>query len=171
MELKGSSFTLRPWRLDDAESLVTHADNPRVAQNLGDAFPSPYTLADAREWLEARALEEPPLAHLTIEVGGLAAGGIGVILNDGPKRISAELGYWVGEAHWGRGIGNEAVRLMTEYAFDTFGLRRLEARVYPWNPRSMRVLKRNGFVYETRLRNIQLKGGEPVDMLLFAVVR
>ncbi len=171
MKLPGSSFTLRPWRWEDAESLVAHADNPRVATNLGDLFPSPYTLADAHEWLRARAADSPPPAMFAIDVDGEAVGGIGVILNEGPKRIAAELGYWIGEDHWSRGIGSEAVRLVRDYAFETFELRRLEARVYPWNPTSMRVLKKNGFAFETRLRNIQLKGGVPVDMLLFALIR
>ncbi len=171
MELNASTFRLRPWRLNDAESLVAHADNPRIANNLGDAFPSPYTDADAREWLEARAKDEPPICAFAIDTDDAAVGGIGLMLNDGPKRIAAEMGYWLGESFWGRGIGTEAVRLMTQYAFDTFHLRRLEARVFPWNPGSMRVLKKNGFIFETRLRNIQLKGDEPVDMLLFAIVR
>lgn len=171
MDLSGSSFTLRPWRWGDAESLVVHADNPKVAANLTDVFPSPYTLANAHEWLEVRAVDSPPCAMFAIDIDDEAVGGIGVILNEGPKRIAAEVGYWIGEAYWGRGIGSEAVRLVRDYAFDAFALRRLEARVYPWNPTSMRVLKKNGFVFETRLRKIQLKNGVPVDMLLFAVVR
>lgn len=171
MELAGTSFTLRPWRWEDARALVVHADNPNVAVNLGDLFPSPYTVADANEWLEARSNDTPPFAYFAIDIDGDAVGGIGVMLNDGPKRIAAELGYWVGEQFWGRGIVSEAVGLVTEYAFATFHLRRLEARVFSWNPRSMRVLKKNGFAFETRLRNIQLKGGEPADMVLFSVVR
>jgi len=171
MELTGSSFTLRPWRWEDAESLVRHAGNPKVAANLGDAFPSPYTLADAHEWLEARATDAPPMALFTVDVEGQATGGIGVMLNEGPKRIAAELGYWLGEEFWGRGIVSEAVGLVKEYAFDTFHLRRLEARIFPWNHGSMRVLKKNGFEFETRLRHILLKGNEPVDMLLFSAIR
>jgi RimJ/RimL family protein N-acetyltransferase len=171
MKLTVSSFMLRPWRWEDAESLVAHADNPNVAANMGDLFPSPYTPANAEEWLTARVVDAPPVALFAIDVDGDAVGGIGVTLNQGPKRIFAELGYWVGEAYWGRGIGSEAVGLVKDYAFETFELRRLEARVFPWNPRSMRVLKKYGFAFETRLRNIQLKGGTPVDMLMYAAVR
>jgi [ribosomal protein S5]-alanine N-acetyltransferase len=171
MELAGSTFRLRPWRADDTGSLLVYANNSRVAANLGDAFPDPYTDKDAAVWLKARVQDREPLEHFAIDVDGTAVGGIGVITRQGPLRIAAAIGYWLGEPFWGRGIATEALVLMTDYAFTTFRLLRLEARVFPWNAASARVLKKAGYHFEVRLRNAELHRGQPVDVLLYAQVR
>jgi ribosomal-protein-alanine N-acetyltransferase len=99
---------LRPWRGDDAASLARHANNRRVWANLRDRFPSPYTLNDADAWLRhcARAV---PVTDLAIDVGGEAVGGLGVVLQSDVECVDAEIGYWLGEAYWGRGLMSAAV--------------------------------------------------------------
>ena len=161
---------LRGWRHDDAESLVRHANDREVSRTLLDHFPYPYTDTDAREWLE-RAVGESPLSNFAIEVDGQAAGGIGVHPQRGNFRRSAEIGYWLGRAHWGKGIVTEAVVAIEEYAFATFDLFRLYALVFASNPASARVLEKAGFQLEGRLRLAATKNGETLDELLYALVR
>ena len=106
-----TSFTLRPWRLSDAPAVAEAANNPKIAANLRNAFPSPYTLADA-EWYVGDCIAQGEERQLTraIIIEGEAAGSIGVFRKDDVYEKSAELGYWLSEAHWGRGVMTEAVR-------------------------------------------------------------
>src|SRR5262249_54630768 len=126
MELICDSCVIRPWRAADLDALVRHADNPRIAANLRDAFPHPYTRAAGEGWL-ALAATMQPVSSFAIEVGGEAAGGIGVHLRGDVERVSAEVGYWLGEAHWGKGIVTDALRAFSARAFDEYGLTRLFA--------------------------------------------
>jgi RimJ/RimL family protein N-acetyltransferase len=135
-----------------------------------DHFPSPYTLADADLWLE-RVLGGGPETQFAIEVDGEAAGGIGVFLQEDVARKSAELGYWLGEAYWGRGIMTDAVREFTRYAFDAYDLLRVYALVFEWNPASCRVLEKAGYALEGRLRRAVVKDGHVLDQFVYAVVR
>lgn len=156
--------------MDDAAALVRHADNPNIARNLRDLFPSPYAHADARAFL-GRSVEESPVTNFAIEVDGEAAGGIGVHLDADVYRRDAEVGYWLGEAYWGRGIATDAVRAVTAYAFERFDLVRIHAEVFARNVASARVLEKAGFALEGRLRARVTKEGETLDALLYALVR
>jgi RimJ/RimL family protein N-acetyltransferase len=156
--LVGAACRLRPWTLSDLRSLVRHANNPHVAQQLRDGFPFPYTEADGLAFLQAAANAAPPLS-LAIEVQGEAVGGVGVLPRSGNERRTAEIGYWLGEDWWGRGIGPEALRLMTGYAATTFDLARIEAFVMVENTRSCRTLEKAGYQLEGRLRRSFLKDG------------
>jgi [ribosomal protein S5]-alanine N-acetyltransferase len=170
VELKLTRCTLRPWRRGDEASLVRHADNRNVSRNLKDRFPSPYTAADAREWIAHASAQAPPTS-LAIVVDGAAVGGVGIELGTDVFRRSAEIGYWLGEPFWGRGIATEALRAMTAYAFARFDICRLEAGVFDWNPASARVLEKNGYVLEGRARLGVIKDGRMGDRLLYALVR
>jgi [ribosomal protein S5]-alanine N-acetyltransferase len=170
MELKLSKSTLRPWEPGDEESLVRHANNRKIWRNLRDAFPHPYTVADAKQWIEI-ASPTTPATNFAIVVEGAAAGGIGLVLKDDVFHRSAEIGYWLGEEFWGRGIVTEAVRAVTDYAFATFELCRVYAGVFEWNPASMRVLEKAGYEFECRMRTSVTKDGEIIDELIYAIVR
>lgn len=170
MEIVLSSCTLRPWRAGDVRSLVRYADNPNVARNMRDRFPNPYRAADARAWIK-RAVAETPATSLAIVVDGEAVGGVGVELGHDVFRRSAEIGYWLGEPFWGRGIATETLRAMTAYAFEQFDICRLEAGVFDWNPASMRVLEKAGYTLEGRARLSVTKGERTGDRLLYALVR
>lgn len=115
------------------------------------------------------AMPEP--THWAIEVNGVAVGGVGVDLGEGIFAKSGQFGYWLGEHYWGQGIMSETVRAASEYALSHFGLARLEAPVFAWNPASMRVLEKAGFVREGVLRNSVLKDGQLIDQVLYALVR
>ena len=170
MVLTLTRSVVRSFREDDAPSLARHANNRRVWINLRDQFPSPYTLADAERWVrEARALE--PQTHFAIAVDGAAVGAIGLRLKTDVRRQTAEIGYWLGEEFWGRGIVTEAVRALSDHAFGQFGLVRLYAAVFEGNPASMRVLEKAGYTHEARLRKAIVKDGRTLDLMLYARVR
>jgi RimJ/RimL family protein N-acetyltransferase len=98
-------------------------------------------------------------------------GGIGLNLKSDVHRKTAEVGYWLGEAFWGRGIAPAALRALTQYSLKNFDLHRLEAGVFAWNHSSMRVLEKVGYVREATLRKACFKDGELIDLVLYAFVR
>jgi len=170
VELKLSRCTVRPWRPGDETTLARYANNRNVSGNLKDRFPFPYTAADADAWIAHVSAETPP-SNFAIVVDGRAVGGDGVELGEDVFRRSAEIGYWLGEPFWGRGIATEALRAVTEYAFATFDIIRLEAGVFDWNPASARVLEKAGYALEGRLRQAVIKGGRVGDRLIYARLR
>lgn len=167
--LIGTRCRLRPWRPDDLPALVHHANNKNVSKELRDAFPFPYTDADALAFIAMSGATPPPQA-LAIEVEGEAAGGIGIVPRTGNERLSAEIGYWLGESVWGRGIGPDALMLMTRYATSVFGLARLEAFVVVSNTRSRRTLEKAGYQLEGLTRRSFLKDGVLHDQACYGWV-
>lgn len=167
MELELDRCTIRSWRLTDAQALVRHADNRKVWQNLRDSFPHPYKERDADDWIDLVSRVEPE-TNFAIEVDGEAAGGIGLELKTDVYRCSAEIGYWLGEPFWGRGIATEAVGAMTEWGFENLDLTRIYASVFSHNPASMRVLEKAGFVHEATLKDAVCKEGKVLDEHVFA---
>jgi RimJ/RimL family protein N-acetyltransferase len=170
MELKLERCLVRNWREGDQASLVEHADDRRVWLNLRDRFPHPYTRRHADEWVREANLCEP-VTHFAIEVADAAVGGIGLQVGGDVYRRSAEIGYWLGERYWGRGIASEAVPAVTEYGFRELGLCRIWAGIFEWNHASMRVLEKAGYVLEGRLRKAVLKDGRFTDEYRYAIVR
>jgi [ribosomal protein S5]-alanine N-acetyltransferase len=160
---------VRPYAPGDEAALARHANNARVTANMRDRFPHPYTIDDARAWI-AFTLEQRPLTNWAVEVEGAVGGGIGLIPQEDIFRRSAEIGYWLGEELWGRGIATAAVRALSTYAFETFDLCRLFATVFDSNAASARVLEKAGFVREGRLRQAVTKNGRTIDALLYARV-
>lgn len=168
--LRLNQAILRPWHPGDADSLVRHANNPRVASNLRDGFPYPYTLADARKWL-GMVGENTRDVVLAIEVGGEAAGGIGLHGHQDVYRYNGEIGYWLSEKHWGKGIMTEAVGAMVDFAFTQTRWLRLFACIFENNPASMRVLAKNGFVPEAVHRRAVMKEGVLMDEHLYSLLK
>jgi RimJ/RimL family protein N-acetyltransferase len=167
MMLKGERCTVRSWRAVDVDSLVLHANNHQVARQLRDRFPHPYTRAHALAFLKSTTTADRS-SNLCIEVNGEASGGIGFVCGNDVERFSAEIGYWLGEQHWGRGIVTEALTLVSGYAFATFNILRLFALPFADNCGSIRVLEKAGYVREGLLRSSSVKYGEPRDQLLYA---
>lgn len=167
MRLDCGLCTIRDWRPEDKTSLVRAANNRNVWRNLKDSFPHPYTEADADFWL-ALVREATPPTHWAIEVEGQAAGGIGITLGKDVHAKSAHFGYWLGEPYWGRGIMTAAVRATGDHVLACFDVARLEAPVFAWNPASMRVLEKCGFVREGVLRRSIFKDGHLIDAVLYA---
>lgn len=170
MKLELSKCTVRSWTWRDRDAIVRHANNRDVSINLRDHFPYPYTVEDARVWLESVIGYEPE-TNFAIDVAGEAAGGIGFTLLHDVARRSAEIGYWLGEEFWGRGIATEALIAVTNHAFANFDLCRIYAHVFEWNRASARVLEKAGFALEGRLRKSVTKNGQTIDQFMYAVVR
>jgi ribosomal-protein-alanine N-acetyltransferase len=170
MRLVLKSCTIRPWRMDDAESLAKHANSRKVWLGVRDLFPCPYTIDDAHEFLRKKIAEQSATIFC-IEIGSAAVGGIGVHPGQDVHRHTATLGYWLGEEFWGRGIMTEAVAAVTDFCFRNFQLRRISAEVFGNNPASARVLEKAGFSFEGRLKNNVIKNGELLDSLLYATTR
>ncbi|MDD5543031.1 MAG: GNAT family N-acetyltransferase [Acidobacteriia bacterium] len=170
MELVLDRCIIRSWQLTDAGSVAKQANSRKIWRNVRDAFPFPYTIGNAKEWIRiARA--DVPETHFAIEVHREAVGGIGVRLKEDVYRCTAEIGYWLGESYWGQGIVTEAVRALTDFAFANLGVWRVYADVFEWNPASMRVLEKAGYICEGRLRKNVIKDGQVIDALLYAKVR
>lgn len=150
--------------------MIAAANSRKVWRNLHHRFPHPYTQADAARWFSLLAATPEP-THWAIEVEGVAVGGVGVDLGEGIYVKAGHLGYWLGERYWGRGIMTAAARVASQYALAHFGLVRLEAAVFAWNPASMRVLEKSGFVREGILRKGVFKDGQLIDHVLYALVR
>jgi RimJ/RimL family protein N-acetyltransferase len=170
MRLRLSSCEVRSWRASDVDSLATYANNHKIWINLRDAFPHPYTRKDGRAFIR-RALSQSPQTMFAIAVEGEAVGGIGYVPHQDVERTSAEIGYWLGEAFWGRGIVSEALAAVTRHAIKTHHLTRLYAVPFAWNPASCRVLEKAGYVLEARLRHSAIKDGQLIDQMQYAFVK
>ena len=168
MELRGQKCVLRRWRTRDLASLVHHADNANVSRYLRERFPHPYTRRDGRACLANAAGSGAEDTRLAIDVGGEAVGGIGIIIGTDIERYSAEVGYWLGEELWGRGIATEALTLFTGDVFERLNLLRLFAVAAVANVGSARVLEKAGYQQEAVMRSAAVKFGQPSDQLLFA---
>ena len=170
MRLECGICAVRPYRLDDKADLVRLADNDKVFANVRDAFGHPYTAEAADLWI-AHAMGADPMTSFAIEVEGAFAGGIGVKLQTDVDRISAELGYWLGEPFWGRGIATAAIAGFVPWAFEAFDLERIYATPFHWNVASCRALEKASFNKEGVMRRAALKGGVVADLPLYARLR
>jgi ribosomal-protein-alanine N-acetyltransferase len=164
-------ITLRRWAPTDADSLARLADNRRVWINLKDRFPHPYTRADADGWIAHCAAEAGSPTQFAIDLDGLAIGGIGIERLSDVYRLTADIGYWLGEPYWGKGIATAALTEMTGYAFAEFPFERIQALVFEWNPASRRVLEKAGYALEATLARYVVKDGRVGSAFLYARVR
>jgi len=163
-------FKMRPYVISDAPSLARHANDWEVARFLDSDFPHPYTIDDAITWIELTGSYKPK-RNIAIEVNGEVAGDLGIRLNMGIYRSSAEIGYWLGREHWGKGIMSTLLRQWVAYAFDAFSFHKLFAKVFEHNMRSVRVLENAGFSYETSLKKHVITEGKLRDMHYYSIFR
>ena len=166
-------FILRPWRREDAPDVARYADNDRIARNLRDVFPHPYTLADAQGFVNS-CVEGDETKQLcrTIEVDGCAAGSIALLRGSDVYRRNAELGYWLAEDYWGKGIMTRAVRQICREGFVQWpDVVRIYAEPFACNAGSRQVLEKAGFSLEGVLRRSVFKRGEVGDSCIYALLR
>ena len=170
MELQSHHCTVRTYRLDDAPSLARHGNNRRVWQNLRDRFPHPFNETDATAYI-TRVLAADDATSFAIDVGGEAVGGISLHIGGDIERVGAEMGYWIGESLWNRGIATAAIQLVTEHAFTSCGLLRVFAVPFTTNVGSCRALEKASYVREGTMRQSAIKDGRVVDQYLYARLR
>lgn len=154
----------------DAAEITRHANNHKVWQQLRDQFPHPYTIDDAHRFIGFMRGQDRETAF-AITVDDRPAGVIGVVLRDDVERCSAEIGYWLGEEYWGRGIATRALAALTRFAFAAYELERLYALPFASNTASCRVLEKVGYQLEGRLRRSAIKDGVVQDQLLYSILR
>ena len=170
--LQGERCLLRALVPEDAPALVTHANNPAVARNLFDGFPQPYTLEAATAWAGREAASGAFGRVWAIVVDGALAGCVGLAQDKGWLRCNAEIGYWIGEAFWRRGIMSDAVRQVTDWAFAAVPeITRIHAPIFSWNEGSQAVVRRCGYVREAVLKQSAIKDGEVIDRVVWATYR
>ena len=162
---------LRPWRLEDRSDLLRHANNRNIWRNLRDLFPHPYLPEHADTWLAFASGPEPPEGIYAVEVDGTVVGGLGIERGKDIESRVAEIGYWLAEPFWGKGLTTAAVRAATHHALNETDLFRLYAPVFAWNTASMRVLEKAGYEREAILRRGGIKDGTVIDRVIYARVR
>jgi RimJ/RimL family protein N-acetyltransferase len=162
---------LRRWAPTDAVSLAHLADNRNIWLNLKDRFPHPYARTDAEAWIAHCEAEIGSPTQFAIDLDGVAIGGIGLEPMSDVHRLTAEVGYWVGEPYWGSGVASTAIIEMTRYAFAEFPFGRLQAMVFEWNPASRRVLEKAGYMLEARMARCIIKDGRLGDAFLYSKLR
>jgi RimJ/RimL family protein N-acetyltransferase len=159
---------LRPFTLADLESLVKYANNPKIAANLTNQFPHPYTLENGKTFIEMTLSHQPLRIH-AISLDGEACGAIGIHPQTDVYCKNAELGYWLAEPFWGQGIITRAIEQIIPYAFSTFNITRIYARPFSTNMASQRVLEKAGFKKEAVLKNAFFKNGEYLDEMIYSI--
>jgi [ribosomal protein S5]-alanine N-acetyltransferase len=166
MHLKLQLSLIRSWSPADAVALQHYANNRNIWMNLRDAFPHPYTLEDAHAFLNFVAQENPEMTF-AIATASEAIGCIGLRRGLDIHCKTAELGYWLGEPFWGRGIVSEAVAEFSRYAFEAFNLQRIYAEPFETNRASVRVLEKAGYMCAGRMRASIFKDGKVLDSFLY----
>ena len=169
MHVSLTTCSVRSWRAADADSLVTYANNRKIWLNLRDRFPHPYTKRDALEFLRSVRAQQPNTVF-AIVVDDEAVGSIGFFPQADIGRVSAEIGYWLAEPFWGRGITTDALVAVTKHAIEQHQLTRIFAMPFASNRASCRVLEKAGYVLEARLRRSAIKDGAIVDQFQYAFV-
>ena len=152
------SVKLRRLKPEDRSVLAQLANSKKVWDNVRDHLPHPYTEADADFFINL-VKDEDPFQNFGIAYEEELCGVIGVMPQPDIYRKSAELGYWIGEPYWGKGIATTTVRLITDYAFNVFDMHRVYAGVFEYNVGSMRVLEKNGYQKEGVFKQAVIKNG------------
>jgi [ribosomal protein S5]-alanine N-acetyltransferase len=168
--MKMTKPKLRAWDASDIDTLVKYANNWNVAKNLTDQFPFPYSEKDGRAFIH-HANATKPLSIFAIDMNGEAVGAIVLEQQKDIHRKNAEMGYWLAEPYWGKGIMTDAIKQMVDYGFTTFDIDRIFARPFGTNKASRRVLEKNNFVLEAKFEKTLFKRDEYLDELVYAIRR
>ena len=163
---------IRKWKLSDATDLAMAISNKKIQNNLRDGLPYPYTEQDGANFIsDMLSADENETFAFAITVDNKVVGSIGIFRQGNIHRLTAELGYYIAEEYWGRGIMTEAVRQICEYVFDKSDIIRIYAEPFAYNIASCRVLEKAGFQYEGTLRDNAVKNGQVIDMKMYSLLR
>ena len=167
MELSHANILLRKPKMEDATDLAKLANNKKVFRNLRDGFPSPYRLKDAKEFIE-KCQDEKDLTF-SVLYDGAFCGMMGFTIKMDACIQNVELGYWLGEPFWNKGIATQAAKLLTAYGLNELGFSKIFAVVLEYNPSSMRVLEKAGYTYKGISLKTGNKNGIPYDEYLYEI--
>jgi RimJ/RimL family protein N-acetyltransferase len=171
MEILFEGLILRPWSVHDSRELAVIADNKKVADNLRDGFPNPYSLKDAIDWLNIILQENNPPRFFAIISDRQLVGSIGIVTKSDIYRKNFEIGYFLDEKHWGKGIATRAIKAATSYAFKDFDIVRIYAEPFADNPGSRRALEKAGYRLEATLHRNVIKNGIIKDSCIYSVLK
>jgi len=161
---------IRGFKKSDSKRLASLLNNKKIWDNLRDYIPYPYTEKDAVEYIDFCNLQNPR-TYFAIEYEGKFVGSIGLIIQQDVYRKSAEIGYWIGEPYWGKGITSKAVQLIVDYGFKRLDVVRIYTGIFEYNIASQRVLINNGFVNEGVFKNAIFKNGKLCDEVRFSIIK
>jgi [ribosomal protein S5]-alanine N-acetyltransferase len=164
-------ITIRKWRESDAPVIALHANNRKIFDNLRDGFPSPYSIEDAKRFIDNALKEDPKSILFAIDLEGEAIGSIGGTFKEDVYRKNVEIGYFIGEKHWGKGYIKQAINLIVQYIFENFDIERTYAEPYAGNTASRRALENCGFTCEATLRNYVFKNEALSDSCIYSILR
>ena len=163
---------LRKWRLSDAQNLAAALNNEKIQNNLRDGLPFPYTQQDARDYIITMlSSQEDSAFAYAITINDRAVGSIAAFRQGNIHRRTAELGYYLAESCWGRGIMTDAIRQLCGIIFETTDILRIYAEPFSYNTGSRRALEKAGFRFEGMMKNNAVKNGKVVDMALYSLTR
>ena len=163
---------IRKWELSDAKDLAAALSNKKVQDNLRDGLPYPYTEQDGKEFISAMlSADENETFAFAITVDDKVVGSIGIFRQGNIHRQTAELGYYIAEEYWGKGIMTEAVKQICEYVFANSDIIRIYAEPFAYNIASCRALEKAGFQYEGTLRSNAVKNGKVIDMKMYSLLK
>lgn len=163
---------IRKWKLSDAANLAAALSNKKVQDNLRDGLPYPYTEQDGIDFISAMlSADKNDTFAFAVTIDDKAIGSIGAFRQSNIHQLTAELGYYIAEEYWGKGIMVEAVKQICEYVFSVSDIIRIYAEPFAYNTASCRVLEKSGFQYEGTLRKNAVKNGKVLDMKLYSKIR
>jgi len=171
MEIIFDGIILRPWSEDDASQLAVIANNRKISDNLRDGFPFPYSLQDAKNWLKIVIPSNSPPLYFALTVDERLVGSIGLVSKNDIYRKNFEVGYFVAEEYWGRGIATKAIKALTSYAFKDFDILRVYAEPFSDNTGSRRALENAGFIHEATFKRNVIKNGIIKDSSIYSVLK
>ena len=163
---------IRKWELSDAKDLAVALSNTKIQDNLRDGLPYPYTEQDGVDFISAMlSADENETFAFAITIDGKVIGSIGVFRQGNIHRQTAELGYYIAEEYWDKGIMTEAVKQICKCVFDKSDIIRIYAEPFAYNAASCRVLEKAGFQYEGTLRSNAIKNGKVIDMKMYSLLK
>ena len=165
-------ITIRSWKVEDAEPLAKALNNKNVQDNLRDGLPFPYTISDANEFITSMlAADTNSTFSWAITADDVVVGSIGAFRKENVHRFTAEMGYYIAEDYWGKGIVTEAIKQACSYVFENTDIIRIFAEPYESNHASCRALEKAGFEYEGVLRKNASKNGKHIDMKMYSIIK
>ena len=164
-------ISIRKWKMEDAEQLKNAINNEKILDNLRDGIPYPYTIENAQEFI-TQTLNAPKDSQYSwaILVDNKVIGSVGVFRKDNIHYQTAEIGYYIAEEYWGKGIMTKVIKEVCDYIFKKTDIIRIFAEPFAYNIASCRVLEKAGFELEGTLRNNAVKKNKILDMKMYAIV-
>jgi len=166
------NIAIRTWRIEDASNLAQALNNKKIHENLRDGLPFPYTTSDAEDYISAMLSADSDSVYAwAITVDAVAVGSIGAFRKDNIHRLTAEMGYYLAEEYWGKGVMTEVIKQACHYIFENTNIVRIFAEPHASNIASCRVLEKAGFVYEGTLRKNAIKDGRLIDTKMYGFIK